>query len=77
MPLFKASFISKITLLLVSMILSVSAIAVDFGQTQQLASKDDAKVVHKLYYGEKTVKDIFPEFVTAVDLYQKAAEQGS
>lgn len=76
MPLFKTSFISKITVFLVSAILSVSAMALDFSQTQRLANQGDAKAQYNLgvmyYKGEGVLQDRFK----AIEWFQKAANQG-
>ena len=53
MPLLETSLIRKTTLFLIAAMLSVSAMALDFNQTQQLANQGDASaqfIIGSIYY---------------------------
>ena len=76
MTLFKTSFITKITVFIASVILSVSAMALDFNQTQRLANQGDVIAQFNLgnayYQGEGVRQD----YAQARQWYQKSANQG-
>ena len=75
MPLFKTSFISKITIFLVAAMLSVSAMALDFNQTQRLANQENASAQYALgiiYYNGKGVRQ---DYTKTIEWFTKAANQ--
>ena len=76
MPLFKTSFARKITIFLVAAMFSLSAIALDFNQTQRLASQGNASAQYNLgvmyYKGDGVPQDRYK----ATEWFQKAANQG-
>jgi len=76
MPLFKTSVIRKITLFLVAGAISLSAMALDFNQTQRLANQGDASAQYNLgvmyYKGDGIPQDRSK----ATEWFEKAANQG-
>ena len=76
MPLFKTSFIYRAFVFFVAGILSISAIALDFNQAQQLANQGNVSAQYSLghmyYSGEGARQD----YAKAVEWYTKAANQG-
>ena len=76
MPLLKTSLISKVTLLLVAAMLSVSAMALDPRQNLQLASQNNAEAQFNLgvmyYKGDGMPQD----HSKAAEWFKKAADQG-
>ncbi|WP_440455254.1 tetratricopeptide repeat protein [Psychrobacter sp. ASPA161_9] len=76
MPLLKTSFISKITLFLAAAMLSISAMATDFNQTQRLANQGNADAQFNLgemyYLGD----GVSQNYTTAKKWFEKAANQG-
>ncbi|MGO2126646.1 MAG: tetratricopeptide repeat protein [Psychrobacter sp.] len=76
MILLHTSLTSKTTLFLTAAILSVSALAADFNQTQYLADQADAKAQYSLglaYYNGQGVRQ---DYSKAAKWYQKVANQG-
>lgn len=76
MPLFKTSVISKITIFLVSAMLSVSVMALDFNQTQRLANQGKASAQYDLALMYDEGEEVRQDYFKAVEWYQKAANQG-
>ena len=77
MALFKTSFIRKVTLFLISIIFSLSALAaLDFSQNQKLANQGNASAQYNLgvmyYKGDGILQD----HSKAIEWFQKAANQG-
>ena len=77
MPLFKTSVISKITIFLVSAMLSVSVMALDFNQTQRLANQGKASAQYDLSLMYDEGEEVRQDYFKAVEWYQKAANQGN
>ena len=67
MVMLKTSFFSKVTLFLVAAILSASAMALDFNQTQQLANKGDANAQYFLASLYETGKGVRQDYAKAVE----------
>ncbi len=76
MILLNTSLTSKITLFFTAAILSVSALAADFNQTQHLAVQGDAKAQFNLgiLYGEGL--GVRQDSAKAAEWYKKSADQG-
>lgn len=76
MILFKTSLISKVTLLLVATMLSVSATALDFNQTQRLANQGVVEAQNILGLLYKEGDGVRQDYGKAVEWFKKAADQG-
>ena len=76
MPLRKSSIINKTTISLVATMFCVSAMPMDFNQTQRLAYQGDAMSQSKpnlMYYkGQRERKN----YIESAESYQKFTEQG-
>ena len=75
MSLLKTSFISKVTLLLVAAMLSMSAIAIDFNQTQRLADQGDANSQYNLGVMYEQGMSVTQDYAKARYWYEKAASK--
>ena len=76
MPLLKTSLISKVTLLLVAAMFSVSAMAADFDQVQRKANQgfvEDQAALGLMYYNGEGVRQ---DYAKAAEWYEKSANQG-
>ena len=77
MPLFKTSFVRKITIFLAAAILSVSAMAApDFNQNQKLANQGDAAAQYNLGLMYDKGEGVRQDYLKARQWYEKAANQG-
>ncbi|MGP9492362.1 tetratricopeptide repeat protein [Psychrobacter sp. AOP7-B1-24] len=78
MILLHTSLTSKTTLFLTAAILSVSALAADFNQTQYLADQADADADAQYNLGVMydTGKGVHQNYAKAAEWYRKAADQG-
>ncbi len=76
MPLLKTSFVSKTTLFLASIILSMSAMALDFSQTQLLANKGVPEAQFDLGEMYRDGEGVRQDHAKAFEWYQKADNQG-
>lgn len=76
MPMFKTSFISKITLFLAAAMISVSTIASDINQTIRLANQGEAEAQNRLGVMYHEGQGVRQNHTKAVEWYQKSANQG-
>lgn len=76
MTLLNTSFIRKLILFLAAAMLSVSAMAADFNQTQRLANQGDASAQFKLGVMYDEGESVHQDSVKAFEWYEKAANQG-
>ena len=76
MPLFKTLLISKITIFLVAVMLSISVMAEDFSLIKQLASQGEADAQNNLGLMYKNGEGVRQDYTKAVEWYTKAANQG-
>lgn len=76
MPLLKNLFINKTLLFLVVSMVSLSAMALDFNETQRLANQGD--VVSQFYIGRmySQGEGVRQDYTKARKWYEKAANQG-
>uniref|UniRef100_UPI0025971FFC tetratricopeptide repeat protein n=1 Tax=uncultured Psychrobacter sp. TaxID=259303 RepID=UPI0025971FFC len=77
MTFLNTSLIRKSILFFVAAILSVSAMAADFNQTQTLANQGDASAQHNLGWMYKNGEGVRQDYAKAVEWYTKAANQGN
>ena len=76
MPLLKTLFINKILLFLVVSMVSLSAMALDFNETQRLANQGDVEsqfYIGRMYSQGEGVRQ---DYTKAREWYEKAANQG-
>ncbi|MGP9491791.1 tetratricopeptide repeat protein [Psychrobacter sp. AOP7-B1-24] len=75
MPLFKIPFISKVPLLLVAAMFSVSAMALDFNQVQRLANQGNGFAHFILGSMYETGEGVRQDYSKAAQWFEKAAYQ--
>lgn len=73
----KASLIRKSIIFLVATVFSISAMAIDFSQTQRLANQGDAVAQYDLGFLYHKGKEVSQDYTKAVEWYKKAASQGN
>lgn len=73
----KASLIRKSIIFLVVTVFSVSAMAVDFSQTQRLANQGDAVAQYDLGSLYIEGKDVRQDDTKAIEWFEKSANQGN
>jgi len=76
MALFKTSFIRKIAIFLVSAILSVSAMALGFDQTQRLANQGNASAQYNLGVMYHNGEGVRQNINTAKEWFGKSCDNG-
>lgn len=76
MALFETSFIRKPTLFLAVAMISLSAAAAHFNQTQHLANQGNAIAQHNLGVAYANGEGVSQDYTKAVEWYKKAASQG-
>ena len=75
MTFLNTSLIRKLTLFLAAAMLSLSAMAADFNQTQRLANQGDADAQYSLGWKYYKGEGVRQDYVKAIEWYKKAAEQ--